>query len=296
MLYRSVWKPAVEYTLAQSFLSTKQLEKIQRQNFSQIFAKCGYNRKTSKAIMHGPIDMAGGGFTPLRFTAGSGYVIHFMKNWRTGNKIIGKSMRIVYAWYQSHAGTTFPLLEQPQIMLPYLKGTVIPAIRSYLCEINAIIRLDNTFIQPMLRVNDCSIMDMAILINTMTGTQLKRVNTVREWFNVTYVSEISTINGRPLIPGIDTGILIHQRYHPTKRAFKQSRPGRRSFDLWQKVLSKFTRNQSMILATPLREWTKDHSTNGIWTFYYESDNKMFKYVVPVGRCRPRSPNRPMRQV
>ena len=96
--------------------------------FSQIFAKCGFNRKTSKAIMHGPIDMAGGGFTPLRFTAGSGYVIHFMKNWRTGNEIIGKSMQIVYAWYQSHAGTTFPLLEQPQIMLPYLKGTVISAM------------------------------------------------------------------------------------------------------------------------------------------------------------------------
>ena len=51
MLFRSVWKPAVEYTLAQSFLHTKQLEKIQRQNFSRIFAKCGYNRNTSKAIM-----------------------------------------------------------------------------------------------------------------------------------------------------------------------------------------------------------------------------------------------------
>ena len=60
MLFRSVWKPAVEYTLAQSFLQTKQLEKIQRQNFSQIFAKCGYNRNTAKAIMHRPIDMAGG--------------------------------------------------------------------------------------------------------------------------------------------------------------------------------------------------------------------------------------------
>ena len=133
----------------------------------------------------------------------------------------------------------------------------------------------------MLRVNDCSVMDMAISINTLTGTQLKRVNVVREWFNVTYVSEISTINGRSLIPGIDTGISIHQRYHPTKRALKQSRPGRRSFDLWQKVLSKFTRNQGMILATPLGEWTKDHSTYGIWTFY-ESDDKVFEYVVPVG--------------
>ena len=280
MLFRSVWKPAVEYTLAQSFLHTKQLDKIQRQNFSRIFAKCGYNRNTAKAIMHGPIDMAGGGFTPLRVTAGSGYVIHFLKNWRTGNEIIGKTMRIVYTWYQSHAGITFPLLEQPQIKLPYLQGTVIPAIRSYLSEINAVIRLDNNFIQPILRENDQSIMDMALSITTMTGIQLKRVNAVREYFNITYVSEISTPNGRSLISGIDNGRLIHQRYHPTKRAPKQSRPGRRSFDLWRKVLSKFTRNQSMILATPLGAWTQDHSTNGIWTFY-ESDNKVFEYVTPA---------------
>ena len=41
----------------------------------------------------------------------------------------------------------------------------------------------------------------------------------------------------------------------------------------------------MILATPLGKWTKAHSTNGIWTFY-ESDNKVFEYVVPVGDTAP----------
>ena len=231
--------------------------------------------------MHGPTELAGGGFTPLRVTAGSGYVIHFMKNWRTGNEIIGGAMRIVYQWYQSHAGTTFPLLEQPHIELPYLQGTVIPAIRAYLCEIHAVIRLDNTFIQPMLRLNDRSIMDMAISINTMTGTQLKRVNAVREYLNVTYLSEISTPNGRSLILGIDSGTSIHRRYIPTKRAPKQARPGRRSFDLWKQVLLQFTRNESMMLKTPLGAWTKDHSTNGIWTFY-EMEEKVYEYVTPAG--------------
>ena len=280
MLHRSVWKPSVEYTIGQAFLNKKQLKKIQRENFPRIFAKCGYNRKTATAIMEGPSDMGGANFTPLYATANSTYVLHFIKNWRTGNEIIGKALRIVYAWCQYHAGTTFPLLERPQQMLPYLQGTVIPAIRYYLCEIGAVIRLDNTFIQPKLRVNDRSIMDMAISIFTMTGKQLQRVNAVREYFNVFYLSEISTPDGKALIPGIDSGTSIHQRYQPTKRAPKQARPGRRSFDLWKQVLSKFTRNTSMLLDIPLGAWTEDHSTHGIWTFY-ESDDKVFEYVVPV---------------
>jgi len=123
-------------------------------------------------------------------------------------------------------------------------------------------------------------MDMAISIFTMTGQQLKRVNAVREYFNVFYLSEVSTADGKALIPGIDSGRSIHQRYQPTKIAPKQARPGRRSFDLWWQVLSKFTRNKSMMLETPLGEWTEDHSTNGIWTFY-ELEDKVFEYVVPV---------------
>ena len=77
----------------------------------------------------------------------------------------------------------------------------------------------------MLRVNDCSVMDMAISINTLTGTQLKRVNVVREWFNVTYVSEISTINGRSLIPGIDTGISIRSIRGTTLQREHLNNPG-----------------------------------------------------------------------
>jgi hypothetical protein len=47
MLYRSVWKPAVEYTLPQSFLSKQQLGKIEQAYMPKLYAKCGFNRNTS---------------------------------------------------------------------------------------------------------------------------------------------------------------------------------------------------------------------------------------------------------
>jgi hypothetical protein len=64
----------------------------------KLYAKCGFNRNTSRAVLAAPIELGGGGFTPLYVTAGTGYVTHFLKNWRTPTEDIGKQLRIVYAW------------------------------------------------------------------------------------------------------------------------------------------------------------------------------------------------------
>jgi hypothetical protein len=98
----------------------------------------------------GPISLAGGGFILLHVVAGTGYVMHFLKNWRTEIEDIGKHLQIVYAWTTWQAGISFPLFEKPTIDLPYLKGNVIPATRKYLADIDGQILLDNTFIRPPL--------------------------------------------------------------------------------------------------------------------------------------------------
>jgi hypothetical protein len=64
MLYRSVWKPTVEYTLPQSFLSKQQLKKIKQACMPKLYAKCGFNKNTSRAVLAVPIELGGGGFTP----------------------------------------------------------------------------------------------------------------------------------------------------------------------------------------------------------------------------------------
>jgi len=42
MLYESVYRPAVEYTIPQSFLTKKQLENIEKKNLPKLYAKCSY--------------------------------------------------------------------------------------------------------------------------------------------------------------------------------------------------------------------------------------------------------------
>jgi hypothetical protein len=121
MYYDTVWRPAVEYTLSQSFLSETQLKKIESSCLPKIISKCGYNRNTSREVLGGPANLTGGGIIPLVATTGAGEVLHFIKNWRTSNADIGKVLRIVYAWCQYQAGVSFPLLENPAEPITYLQ-------------------------------------------------------------------------------------------------------------------------------------------------------------------------------
>jgi hypothetical protein len=125
----------------------------------KLYARCGFNRNTLRAVLAGPIELGGGGFTPLYVTAGSGYVTHFLKNWRTPTEDIGKQLRIVYAWTAYQSGVTFPLLECPERPLQYIRGRVIPGLRKYLDAIDGKILLHKKYIRNKLRVEDESIMD-----------------------------------------------------------------------------------------------------------------------------------------
>jgi hypothetical protein len=145
-VYRSVWKAAVEYMLPQSFLSKQQLKKIEQACMPKLYAKCGFNRHTSRAVLAAPIELGGGGFTPLYVTAGTGYVTHFLKNWRTPTEDIGKQLRIVYAWYAYQSGVSYPVLEHPDRKLDYISGRVIQGIRTYVDGIDGKIVLHNKYI------------------------------------------------------------------------------------------------------------------------------------------------------
>jgi hypothetical protein len=135
MMYESVWKPAVEYVILQSFLTEKELSKIEKASMPKLIAKCGFNRNTPRAVLAGPTELGGGGFTPLKVR--TGYATHFLKNWRSTTEDISKQLIILYIWTVLQAGVTFPLLEQPGTDLDYVKGKVIPATRQYLKEIDA---------------------------------------------------------------------------------------------------------------------------------------------------------------
>ena len=50
LFYDSVYRPTVEYMLPQSFLSPKRLSNIETKKLPNLYACCGFNRNTSRAV------------------------------------------------------------------------------------------------------------------------------------------------------------------------------------------------------------------------------------------------------
>ena len=90
------------------------------------------------------------------------------------------------------------------------------------------IHLDNTMIRPELRKHDICLMDVALSKNKFTKIQLQRINAVREYFNVQYISEICEINGTHLAKGILYDYKAEQTYFWRNKAPKQKKPNSRS--------------------------------------------------------------------
>lgn len=148
---------------------------------------------------------------------------------------MGKVIRICYAWSASNAGVSFPLLEHPDRSIPHLRGKVIPAIRKYLASIDSKIHLDNTMIRPKLRQHDKCIMDFA-LSYTARKAQLERINAIREYLNIQYLSEICNPDGSQLATGILYGNQAEKQYFRRQKGPKQNKPNTRSWTIWSKFL------------------------------------------------------------
>ena len=194
MLYKLVWRKLVEYPLVQLVLPSKQLDDIKKKALPKIYSKCKYNRNTKQEILKGPTALEGGGFTPLEASAGSGYIMHLLKHWRSSEEESSKMICILYAWNVMSAGVSFPLLKHPEIESLHLKGKIIPAIQVYLADIRGKIHLDNTMIQPPLQKNDMCLMNVAIEMD-LTPNQLNQLNCVQKWFNVKYLSKLCNEEG-----------------------------------------------------------------------------------------------------
>ena len=127
--------------------------------------------------------------------------------------------------------------------------------------------MDCSYIRPKLRVNDVCIMDLAIKMD-FTDNQRNRINAVREWYNVMYLSEITNENGRSIMDGVLLGTNPIQKYRRRSDGPKQKKPNTYSFKFWQKLFQPLLLNGcGNQLKQELGNWTKNHSKCGEWAVY-----------------------------
>ena len=112
-------------------------------------------------------------------------------------------------------------------------------------------------------------MDNKTSLSRFTPVHQKWINCVLLYLGITYLSEISTIDGTSLINGINDGDEENMQYRNLLTCPVQVKPNTWSWALWDIHLQSYTTMNSSDLKVPLGNWTSNHSTNGRWNAYQD---------------------------
>ena len=141
-------------------------------------------------------------------------------------------------------------------------------MRNYLIKIKATIEIQPNFVPQPLSQNDKRIMEKASEIQ-LTQKQITRLNCVRMYLGITWLSEICTLNGKCIQPHI----LQHKRdeteYTPKKDKPYQPKSNTQSWKILKRLISEITETNNRTLTSKhkLHHWRKHQSSSGIWNAY-----------------------------
>jgi hypothetical protein len=143
--YHTIYLPSI-YVLPQTFFTYKEFDNAEKKSMPIIFAKVGFNRNSSRALLYGPTDYAGGGHFRWKWLQGEGQVMNFLKYWRTDGQI-STILRIAVSWYQQHAGVSFSMFDDVRTtLIPYSEARWLHSLHTFLATIDGQLELDDTYV------------------------------------------------------------------------------------------------------------------------------------------------------
>jgi len=269
--YFAIFLPSLSYPLATSHFTPLQLIEVHRIAMPAIFSKCGYNQKTKKEILYGPVRLGGAGFRDLSVVQGISQLTTFVRHWRKPDSQAGKLVRIAVAWMQFIVGTGIPLLYDTHTLMPHLESQWIKSLRDFLARIQAKLDLAETFIPSIPREKDAFIMDLVLQSGTFTNKEVQRINYCRLYLQAMFLSDISTPSGRQVdmrtLEGRRPGFSAKSRWH----RLNQAKPSATSWRLWRKANLIWSTSGGW-LRQPLGKWTIPVCQQRMmWPAYYDGN-------------------------
>jgi hypothetical protein len=135
---------------------------------------------------------------PWKVLQGEGQLALFIKHWRT-NTIISKVLRITLSWAQWNAGTSKPILQHPEIDIPYLEARWIKSFQQSLAMANFSILVHRTYVVDDESEGDVHLMDWIINSKVYSDKQIVILNCCRLHLHITTISEILDESGRNVL-------------------------------------------------------------------------------------------------
>jgi hypothetical protein len=124
-----------------TFLTRNDCEYIQSKAVNVSLTKCGFSRKTSRAIVFGSPWFGGLGWRHLFFEQGIQHVLLLIKHIHTPGHF-QSLLLICLHWYQVVAGVSLCLFSRPHGTIPYLGSSWLDSTRTFLAHSSSTLHIE----------------------------------------------------------------------------------------------------------------------------------------------------------
>ena len=271
--YTRIYIPSLRYGLGTCFFQPSDLLRIQRPAINTILPKMGFNRHLPRAVVFGPRNLGAMGLPSLVYEQGLQQIQFIGRHLRSPTSPLRSLFQIAIEWFRILAGYTTCPLASPHLPIAHVElASWFKSLKEFLATIRHSLDIPNLYHPRPLRVNDIAIMNLPQA--GYSSQDLQRINRCRIFLRVTMLSEISSCDGKTLLPSIWQG-------QPPPNSFstllwpRQSRPSGPSWRLWRRYLQSALSpgnyncySTQLRLHRPLGSWLANFDSDRHWSWYY----------------------------
>jgi hypothetical protein len=184
----------MNYPLAAASIPRPACKRIQPKAINASLSKCGFNRKTSRAIVFGAAWCVGLGWRHICFEQGILHILTIIKHLRTPGPF-QSLLQICLDWCQVVAGVSFSPMRVPTIVLSCVDCPWMDFNCAFLRHCSAQLLTPGITLPKPQRQHDVCTMEGIVDLNLSAANDDKRLNACRLWLQVTTLSDISTLMG-----------------------------------------------------------------------------------------------------
>eukprot|EP00980_Cylindrotheca_fusiformis_P010202 scaffold2269_cov65-Cylindrotheca_fusiformis.AAC.2 len=165
----------------------------------------------------------------------------------------------------------------PSLHLIHFESKFLQSLRDYLVDIDAQIEVDEPFVPPPQRENDCYLMDVALTTTCFDAEAVKRINYCRLFLQAVTLSDITFPDrlGNMIDPSLVTGAPNSKCPKSTYCPTKQAKPTASSWKIWQQFCDIL---EEQLQRAPLGRWTQPGSSlRSSWQSYFDHASQLLYY-------------------
>ena len=149
----TIWLDKMNHPLSATSIPRRECKKIQSKAINASLSKCGFSRKTSRAVVFGAFWFGGLGWRHIYFEEGILHTLTLIKHLRTPGHF-QSLLRICLDWYQVIACVSFLPLGIPAIPLNYMDSPWLDSTFTFLRHYSAQLVIPGITLPKLQRSHD----------------------------------------------------------------------------------------------------------------------------------------------